>query len=66
MGNMDTINDLKPKTENEVYEITKRMVSAAKKNGRYIFCTGEGIVHDTPANNISSLVRAVHEWGSYE
>ncbi len=41
------------------------MVDAAAPGGGYIFCTGEGITHDTPPANMTAMVRAVRAHGGY-
>jgi uroporphyrinogen-III decarboxylase len=41
-------------------------VRAGCAGGGYIFCTGEGITHDTPVENVRAMVRAVRENGRAE
>jgi MtaA/CmuA family methyltransferase len=65
MGNLDTIRVLRPLSPPEVTVEVSRMVEAAKKGGGYIFCTGEGITHDTPAANVTAMARAVRAQGGY-
>ncbi len=65
MGNFDTINDLQAKSPPEIESIVKDMVLKAKGNGGYIFCTGEGIPQNTPAENMKAMTRAVKAWGKY-
>jgi uroporphyrinogen decarboxylase len=65
MGNLDPIAVLQNGTEAHVIEETKRLVNAAKTGGGYIFCTGEGIPHNTPPANVSACVRTVRQVGHY-
>jgi uroporphyrinogen decarboxylase len=65
MGNMDTINDLQPKTPSQVENIVGEMVSKAKSGGGYIFCTGEGVPHHTPKENILAMSSSLRNHGSY-
>ena len=66
MGNLDTIRVLRPMSPEAVTAEVSRMVQAAKPGGGYIFCTGEGITHDTPPANVTAMVQAVRAQGEYE
>jgi MtaA/CmuA family methyltransferase len=65
MGNLDTIRVLRPLSAGEVTAEVSRMVEAAMTGGGYIFCTGEGITHDTPRANVTAMLRAVRAHGGY-
>jgi uroporphyrinogen decarboxylase len=65
MGNLDTINDLQPKSPEEVEQVVREIVEAAKPGGGYIFCTGEGVADSTPAENVRAMMRAVKKYGGY-
>lgn len=66
MGNLDTIRVLRPLAPDEVERDVARIVEAAGPGGGYIFCTGEGITHDTPIENAKAMVRAVRRCGRYQ
>jgi len=66
MGNLDPIHTLQNGTEKTVMEETKRVVHSAMQNGGYIFCTGEGIPHNTPAVNVKTCVETVKTEGQYK
>jgi uroporphyrinogen decarboxylase len=66
MGNLDTIRVLRPLGPEAVTVEVSRMVQAARQGGGYIFCTGEGITHDTPIANVRAMARAVRARGGYE
>jgi uroporphyrinogen-III decarboxylase len=65
MGNLDTIEVLRPSTPEEVEREVGRIVRAARDGGGYIFCTGEGVTHDTPVENVKAMARAVRACGRY-
>jgi uroporphyrinogen decarboxylase len=65
MGNLDTLKVLRSMEAEGVARETATVVKAGKKGGGYIFCTGEGITHDTPAMNVKAMVGAVREYGRY-
>jgi len=65
MGNLDTIRVLRPLNAQAVTVEVSRMVEAAGTGGGYIFCTGEGITHDTPRANVTAMLRAVRAHGEY-
>jgi len=65
MGNLDTLKVLRSMEAEGVARETATVVKAGKKGGGYIFCTGEGITHDTPAMNVEAMVGAVREYGRY-
>jgi MtaA/CmuA family methyltransferase len=66
MGNLDTIEVLRPLDPDAVEREVGRIVRAGREGGGYIFCTGEGITHDTPVENVKAMVRAVRENGRAE
>ena len=66
MGNLDTTNVLRHKSPREVAEQTKTIVERGRVNGGYIFCTGEGILRDTPKENVKAMVEAVRSYGKYQ
>lgn len=63
MGNLDTINKLQPVTPEEVTSEVQYIVETGKAGGGYMFCTGEGITHNTPEENIKAMVQAVRKYG---
>jgi uroporphyrinogen decarboxylase len=66
MGNLDTIEVLRPQSPEAVERDVARIVRAGRTGGGYIFCTGEGITHDTPVENVKAMVRAVRANGRAE
>ncbi len=66
MGNLDTIEVLRPLGPEAVEREVARIVRAGSAGGGYIFCTGEGITHDTPVENVTAMVRAVRDSGRGE
>ena len=56
----------RPRSPEAVERDVARIVETAKPGGGYIFCTGEGITHDTPVENVKAMVRAVRENGRAE
>jgi uroporphyrinogen decarboxylase len=58
MGNMDPINILWNGTAEDVAAETRKIISSAGR-GRFIFNTGEGIVRQTPEQNVRAMTRAV-------
>jgi MtaA/CmuA family methyltransferase len=66
MGNLDTIRVLRPLPVADVQRDVARILGAAAPGGGYIFCTGEGITHDTPLENTKAMMRAVRDHGSYQ
>jgi uroporphyrinogen decarboxylase len=66
MGNLDTVNDLHPKSPQEVERVVRSIVEAAKPGGGYIFCTAEGVTDNTPVENVRAMMRAVKRYGTYE
>ena len=65
MGNLDTVNDLQPRSPEEVEQVVREIVEAAKPGGGYIFCTAEGVTDNTPVENVRAMMRAVKEYGKY-
>ena len=65
MGNLDPLHDLQPRSSQEVENVVQGIVEKAKPGGGYIFCTGEGVPHNTPAANLQAMRRAVRKYGKY-
>jgi len=65
MGNLNPVLTLQQGTVNDVERETSRIVNAAKSGGGYIFCTGEGIPHNTPPENVKACVQTVRRVGGY-
>ena len=65
MGNLDTINDLQPRSPEEVEQVVREILEAAKPGGGYIFCTGEGVPDNTPVENVRAMMRAIKKYGGY-
>jgi uroporphyrinogen decarboxylase len=65
MGNLDTINDLQPRSPEEVEQVVREILEAAKPGGGYIFCTGEGVPDNTPVENVLAMMRAIKKYGRY-
>jgi uroporphyrinogen decarboxylase len=65
MGNLDPLHDLQPRPSQEVEKVVQGIVEKAKPGGGYIFCTGEGVPHNTPVENLQAMRRAVRMYGKY-
>jgi uroporphyrinogen decarboxylase len=65
MGNLDPVSTLQQGTVNDVERETARVVNAGKPGGGYIFCTGEGIPHNTPPENVRACLQTVRRVGRY-
>ena len=65
MGNLDTINDLQPRSPEQVEQVVRNVLSRAMPGGGYIFCTGEGVPDNTPLENVRAMMRAVKRFGTY-
>jgi uroporphyrinogen-III decarboxylase len=65
MGNLDPLHDLQPRSSQEVEKVVQEIVEKAKPGGGYLFCTGEGVPHNTPAENVQAMHRAVRKYGKY-
>ncbi len=65
MGNLDPIKVLREGTEQMVENTVKELLTKAMGGGGYIFCTGEGIPHDVPAENVKIAVDTVRRHGYY-
>jgi uroporphyrinogen decarboxylase len=65
MGNLDPLHDLQPRSPGEVEEVVRQIVEKAKPGGGYLFCTGEGVPHNTPVENVQAMRRAVRSYGKY-
>jgi uroporphyrinogen decarboxylase len=58
MGNMDPIKILWNGTAQDVAAQTRKIISSAGRGG-FIFNTGEGIVRQTPEENVRAMIRTV-------
>lgn len=56
IGNLDPLNVLQRATPQKVSEETKRIMSIGKRNGGYMFNTGEMVPRDTPIENMQAMV----------
>ena len=65
MGNLDPLHDLQPRSSQEVGKVVREIVETAKPGGGYLFCTGEGVPHNTPVENLQAMHRAVRTYGKY-
>ena len=65
MGNLDPLHDLQPRSSQEVEKVVQEIVEKAKPGGGYLFCTGEGVPHNTPVANLQAMHRAVRKYGEY-
>ena len=65
MGNLDPIRVLREGTPDKVQEETSKTVLSGKVGGGYIFCTGEGVTHDTSEENVLAMMQAVRKNGQY-
>jgi uroporphyrinogen decarboxylase len=66
MGNLDPIGVLQKGSRVQVEDATTRIVQAGMPGGGYIFCTGEGIPHNTPPENVNACVATVRRIGGYD
>ena len=66
MGNLDTINVLQNGTMEHVEHEVSKLLEAAMPGGGYIFCTGEGIPHNTKPENVRKMTDTVHKHGIYK
>jgi len=65
MGNLNPVLTLQQGTVNDAERETARIVNVAKSGGSYIFCTGEGIPHNTPPENVKACVQTIRRVGGY-
>lgn len=65
MGNLDTINVLKPGSVSQIETEIRRIIEGGKEKGGYIFCTGEGVTRDTSEENVKAMCGAVKMYGKY-
>ncbi len=65
MGNLDPINILQNGTPEKVKEEIIRIIESTKKEGGYLFNTGECLPRETPEENIRAMVEGVREYGKY-
>ncbi len=66
MGNIDPLSVLENGSRENVIRETERIVKSGMEEGGYIFCTAEGIAHDTPPENVKACVETVHHIGVYK
>jgi uroporphyrinogen decarboxylase len=66
MGNVDPINILLYGTPEQVYEESKRIMNIGKRNGGYLFNSGEMIPRAIPEENMNAMIRAGKEFGGAE
>ncbi len=64
-GNLDPIKFLQQGSQAEVVQEVENIVQSGKPGGGYVFCTGEGIPHNTPAEHVRSMTEAVRTYGRY-
>lgn len=65
MGNVDPINILLQSNSEKVFEESRRIMEIGKKNGGYLFNSGEMIPRDVPEENIKAFIKAGKEFGKY-
>ena len=65
MGNINPIEVLWQGSSKDVEKETKRIIDAAGKNGGFIFNSAEGIVMETPEENIKTMINTVKSLGKY-
>lgn len=65
MGNVDPINILLQSGAEKVYEESERIMEIGKKNGGYLFNSGEMIPRDVPEENMRAFVKAGRDFGAY-
>jgi uroporphyrinogen-III decarboxylase len=63
-GNLNTSMLVNSKPD-EVYELTKEIVSQGKPGGRFILSSGCCLGRDTPPENMDAMTRACEDSGSY-
>lgn len=56
IGNLDPLNILQRSTPQKVAEEAKRIMSIGKRNGGYMFNTGEMVPRDTPIENMRAMM----------
>ncbi len=64
-GGMDIQHTLPLGKPEDVREMVKYAMDAAKAGGGYIVCTAHNIQVDTPIENVTALFEAYHEFGAY-
>jgi len=62
MGNFDP-SILRDGTLQEVAEATERMIRENMPGGGYVFDTGEGVMANTPADNVTAMMTAARNLG---
>jgi MtaA/CmuA family methyltransferase len=62
MGNLDPIKVLREGSVEIVEDSVKELLDKAGPGGAYIFCTGEGIPHDVPPENVKVMVDTVRNY----
>ncbi|MGB9596735.1 MAG: uroporphyrinogen decarboxylase family protein [Candidatus Poribacteria bacterium] len=56
IGNLDPLNILQRATPQKVVEEAKRIMNVGKRNGGYMFNTGEMVPRDTPIENMRAMM----------
>lgn len=65
LGNIDGIKVLQRSSPEEVEQETKRIMEIGKKNGGYIFNSGEGIPRQTPEENVRTMIQTARKYGLF-
>lgn len=61
MGNVDPMDLLMNGTPEEVAAQTKRIKDGVSRQGGHLFNTDEGVLRDTPVENLRAVIRAIRE-----
>jgi uroporphyrinogen decarboxylase len=64
-GNLDIAGPLALGTPEQAYEAAKRLITALKPNGRYIFASSHSITDDIPPENYAAALQALRNYGIY-
>jgi len=64
-GNLDPMEVLWKGTPELIRKDTERIISACKKNGGYIFCTGEMNPSQVPAENMKAMMETARQMAEY-
>ena len=65
MGNLHTTKVMLHGTEQQVYEVARGAILAAREGGGFILSTGDQCPPGTPDENLFALHRAVEDVGIY-